>query len=98
MSCAHSFGGTCPHCDLEQARIELDRRRAEIERLQTALKPFADAVHNDGGGMTITPVGHDAYAGAYFAMRGNGLMAAVKLSVCPACDGLGVHKWNCPMY
>lgn len=42
---------------------------AEIERTRAALKPFADAVYNDNGDMTVTPVGIDEYASAYFVMR-----------------------------
>lgn len=42
---------------------------AEIERLRAALKPFADAVYNDNGDMTISHPTVDAYAKAYFVMR-----------------------------
>ena len=42
--------------------------KAEIERLRAALKPFADAVYNDNGDMTITTCNIDAYAKAYFTM------------------------------
>lgn len=46
-----------------------DDQERENERLREALKPFADAVYNDNGDMTITPCGHAAYAKAYFVMR-----------------------------
>ena len=48
------------------ARRELEPK---IERLRAALKPFADAVYNDNGDMTITPCSIDDYAKAYFVMR-----------------------------
>jgi len=40
-----------------------------IDRLKAALKPFADAVYNDNGNMTITPCSISDYAKAYFTMR-----------------------------
>jgi cell division septum initiation protein DivIVA len=44
----------------------------KIERLQTALKPFAAAVFNDNGDMTISPVTEaEPYKAAYFASRAN---------------------------
>lgn len=42
---------------------------AQCSRLKTALKPFADAVYNDNGDMTVTPCGREAYIAAFFAMR-----------------------------
>ena len=47
----------------------LQRQAAKIKKLQDALKPFAYAVHNDNGDMTITPANREAYVAAYFAMR-----------------------------
>lgn len=44
---------------------------ADNERLRAALRPFADAVYNDNGDMTVTPCGIDAYSRAYFVMRRN---------------------------
>jgi hypothetical protein len=55
----------------EEAAVALIQSRDEIERLLAALKPFADAVYNDNGDMTITPAGHDAYVKAYFVVRLN---------------------------
>lgn len=57
-------------------RQELDRLRGmatvrEVVRLRAALQPFADAVFNDNGDMTISPCGLDAYRKAYFVMRGS---------------------------
>ena len=45
--------------------------KTEIERMQSALKPFADAVYNDNGDMTIdhSGIGVDQFAKAYFVMR-----------------------------
>jgi hypothetical protein len=43
----------------------------EAERLRAALEPFAAAVFNDNGDMTISPVtDRHAYSKAYFAVRG----------------------------
>jgi hypothetical protein len=55
-----------PRCTCD---IEITRLRAEVERLRAALKPFADAVYNDNGDMTITHAEHGCYVNAYFAMR-----------------------------
>lgn len=42
----------------------------DVEKLRKALKPFADAVFNDNGDMTISPIcDREAYIAAYFAMR-----------------------------
>jgi len=49
------------------ARIE--RLTAENEKLSAALKPFADAVYNDNGDMTITPCDRQFYVKAYFTRR-----------------------------
>lgn len=71
------------YAEIERLRADLKGREAvcdsyanenqrfhdEIERLRAALKPFADAVYNDNGDMTITPCGIDEYAKAYFVMR-----------------------------
>jgi hypothetical protein len=47
------------------------KAEAEIERLRVALKPFADAVYNDNGDMTIdhAGIGIEQFATAYFVMR-----------------------------
>ena len=47
----------------------LNAKDAEIERLHAVLKPFADAVYNDNGSMTVTPASYDAYVKVYFMMR-----------------------------
>lgn len=66
-----------PQIEKLDAQISLQARtitnqRAEIARLRAALKPFAGAVFNDNGDMTISPVtGAEPYKKAYFAMRQN---------------------------
>lgn len=40
-----------------------------LEWLRAALRPFADAVFNDNGEMTVTHASFDAYVAAYFASR-----------------------------
>lgn len=50
--------------------VELvERVRSENRRLRAALKPFAAAVFNDNGDMTVTPCAISDYAKAYFVMR-----------------------------
>lgn len=46
-------------------------RKLETENaeLRDALKPFAEAVYNDNGDMTITPCETEHYAKAYFVLR-----------------------------
>lgn len=55
--------------EFDDAMADLVAAEAEIERLRAALKPFADAVYNDNGDMTVKPCGIDDYAKAYFALN-----------------------------
>lgn len=57
---------------IEQAaslEMRLAGAEAKIKTLEEALKPFADAVYNDNGDMTVQPCGYDEHIGAYFAMK-----------------------------
>ena len=53
----------------EAVADDITKLNTDIERLLAALKPFADAVYNDNGDMTVSPAGHDDYIKAYFVMR-----------------------------
>jgi hypothetical protein len=55
--------------DKNHWRIRCEWHEEKIKRLSEALKPFADAVYNDNGDMTVTPCNTDAYVKAYFLMR-----------------------------
>ena len=50
---------------------EIRQLKADKERLREALKPFADAVFNDNGDITVSPsqARYDHFCDAYFAMR-----------------------------
>lgn len=48
----------------------LATKEAEIERLRTALKPFAACIGNDNGDVTQHDhASHNAYCNAYFILR-----------------------------
>lgn len=50
--------------------IKLAETETENAKLRAALKPFAGAVFNDNGDMTISPVSdREAYIKAYFALK-----------------------------
>jgi hypothetical protein len=52
---------------------DANKLRDEIGKLRAALRPFAAAVFNDNGDMTIVPVNdRGAYVSAYFAMKHRG--------------------------
>jgi len=59
--------------DWDWAKIDAQRQEAaaEIEALRAALKPFAVAVYNDNGDMTVSAgaAKYDDYVRAYFAYR-----------------------------
>lgn len=58
---------------LAARQIELALRQAGVvnEQLEPALRPFADAVFNDNGDMTVnfSAVKHDDFVAAYLALR-----------------------------
>ena len=73
----------CPHCGADEPSWNgnhadpewldiFEKHDAEVARLRAALKPFAAAVFNDNGDMTIdhAGIGIDQFAAAYFAMKG----------------------------
>ena len=78
------YNDTMLEAAIDQA-VTKERKRKQIEErryldqldtlvkqnvdLKNALKPFAAAVYNDNGDMTITPCSKDDYAKAYFVMR-----------------------------
>lgn len=43
--------------------------RAARERAEAALRPFANAVYNDNGDVTVTPCGIDEYYTAYLVFK-----------------------------
>ena len=64
-----------------------------VKRLQTALQPFADAVFNDNGEMSITPPRSEAYYAAYWAIK-----SLTRTSICAQCNDEFSHtrvdaKW-----
>ena len=53
-----------------EAAAEIARLTAQRDRLLEALKPFAAAVYNDNGDMTVGHISDsETYIKAYFAMR-----------------------------
>ena len=67
MADHHRPGGFREH--VGQAFGEAVQYGEENKRLRAALTPFADAVYNDNGDMTVTPCKFDDYVKAYFVMR-----------------------------
>lgn len=56
--------------EIEKLKLELAEARGVIERAMTALKPFAAAVFNYNGDMTVSSVSdREAYIKAYFVYR-----------------------------